>query len=227
MPMINRGMISIIGLYNWNDKIFDDLVVPASIDKNEVIEDILFTCADLEIMYPDWDIMKRAIKTWSEEEIFKWNKIEKLAELQYNPIENYSRYETETVNDTRQKTGSDTGSTEISSNTSMNTGSTDESTITNAVTGYNTTTPVTDTTSTTETKNAQNAISNGKTRGLNANNKQETETGDHIRNYQAHGNIGITAPYQMIKGDLSVYEDINLYKIIPIEFKMRFCLMVY
>ena len=227
MPMINRGTMSIVGLYNWNDKIFDDLVVPTSIDKDEVIEDILFTCADLEIVYPDWDVMKKAIKTWSEEEIFKWNKIEKLAELQYNPIENYDRYETETVNDTRQKTGSDTGTSELASETATNSGSKDDSTVTNAVTGFNTTTPVTDSTATTETKNAQNAISNGKTRGSSANNKQETETGDLVRNNRTHGNIGVTAPYQMIKGDLSVYDDINLYKIIPVEFKMRFCLMVY
>lgn len=227
MPLHNRGTITIIGLYNWDDKIFDDLVLPTGIDKDEIVEDILFTCADLEIMYPDWNVMKKAIKTWSEEEIFKWNRIDKLAKLEYNPIENYDRIESETISDSRQKKGNDIGTTEITNNNVVNNGSADSNTRTHAVTGYNTTTPVTDTQDTTTASNTNSGASTGKAKSADARNTFETETGDKIRNNRTHGNIGVTAPYQMILGDLSVYDSINLYKIIPEEFKMRFCLMVY
>ena len=227
MPLHNRGTISIIGLYNWNDKIFDDLVLPSTIDKDEIVEDILFTCADLEIIYPDWGVMKKAIKTWSEEEIFKWNKIEKLAELEYNPIENYDRMETETINDSKLKSGNDLGTTEITNNSTVSNGSEDSNTRTHAVTGYNTTTPVTDSQDTTTASNTNNGVSTGKAKSTDARSTSEKETGDRIRNSRVHGNIGVTAPYQMILGELSVYDSINLYKIIPEEFKMRFCLMVY
>ena len=108
MSLHNRATLSIVGLYNWDDTIFDDMVLPDGIDKNEIIEDILFQCAELEIVYPDWGVMKQAIATWSNEELFKWNKIQKLAELEYNPIENYDRMETETINDSKATTAENT-----------------------------------------------------------------------------------------------------------------------
>lgn len=211
MPLHNRATISIIGLYNWDNTIFDDMALPNSVDRQEIIEDILFTCGDLEILYPDWGIMKRAIKVWSEEELFKWNKIEKLAELDYNPIENYDRMETEITKDNRETTAE-------SKNTS-NSADNGKNKTTNSVTGFNTTTPVTDTVSEYENENKSGGVSVGK--------GATTETGNIIRNNRTHGNIGVTAPYQMILGDLSVYDSINLNKIIPVDFKLRFCLMVY
>ena len=227
MPLHNRATLSIIGLYNWDSTIFDDMALPNSVDRQEIIEDILFTCGDLEILYPDWGIMKRAIKVWSEEELFKWEKIEKLAELEYNPIENYDRYETETVNDSRQRTGNDISTTELTNKTATNSGDNNTQTTTHGVTGFNTTSPVTDTQDTTTTDNNTSGVSNGKAKSSDMKQRLERETGDLIRNNRTHGNIGVTAPYQMILGDLSVYDSINLNKIIPVDFKMRFCLIVY
>lgn len=211
MAWHNRATLSIVGLYNWDDTIFEDMVLPAGIDKNEIIEDILFQCAELEIVYPDWGVMKKAIETWSKEEIFKWNKIQKLAELEYNPIENYDRMETETINDSKA-TAAETTNTANSADTGKNK-------TTNSVTGYNTTTPVTDTFTEVESENKNGGVSVGK--------GATTETGNIVRNNRTHGNIGVTAPYQMILGDLSVYESINLYQIIPVDFRLRFCLGVY
>lgn len=227
MAWHNRATLSIVGLYNWDDTIFDDMVLPTGIDKTEIIEDILFQCAELEILYPDWGVMKKAIETWSKEEIFKWDKIQKLAELEYNPIENYDRMETETVQDSKEKTHNDveTGTAKSENITSSN--ADNNNTTTNAVTGFNTTTPVTDTQTTVTGAETGNGISNGTSRMSNAKNGNEKETGNIIRNNRTHGNIGVTAPYQMILGDLSVYDSINLYKIIPVDFKMRFCIGVY
>lgn len=227
MSLHNRAILSIVGLYNWDDTIFEDMVLPASVDRQEIIEDILFTCADLELVYPDWGVMKKAIAVWSNEELFKWNKIEKLAELEYNPIENYDRYETETINDQRQRTGNDISKTELTNKTATNNGETVNSTDTHAVTGFNTTNPVTDTQDTTNSTNETSGVSTGKANSTDMKQRLEKETGDVIRNNRTHGNIGVTAPYQMILGDLSVYDSINLTKIIPVDFKLRFCLMVY
>lgn len=211
MSLHNRATLSIVGLYNWDDTIFEDMVLPDGIDKNEIIEDILFQCAELEIVYPDWGVMKQAIATWSNEELFKWNKIQKLAELEYNPIENYDRMETETINDSKATTAENT--------TVANSADTGKNKTTNSVTGYNTSEPVTDTVTDFESENKNSGISTGK--------GSTQETGNIIRNNRTHGNIGVTAPYQMILGDLSVYDSINLYKIIPVDFKLRFCIAVY
>jgi hypothetical protein len=155
--------------------------------------------------------MKQAIATWSNEELFKWNKIQKLAELEYNPIENYDRMETETINDSKDTTAENT--------TVANSADAGKNKTTNSVTGYNTNDPVTDTVTDFESENKNSGISTGK--------GSTKETGNIIRNNRTHGNIGVTAPYQMILGDLSVYDSINLYKIIPVDFKLRFCIAVY
>lgn len=211
MALHNRATLSIVGLYNWDDTIFEDMVLPNGIDKDEIIEDILFQCAELEIVYPDCGIMKQAIATWSKEELFKWNKIQKLAELEYNPIENYDRMETETINDSKATTAENT--------TVANSADTGKNKTTNSVTGYNTSAAVTDTVTDFESENKNSGISTGK--------GSTQETGNIIRNNRTHGNIGVTAPYQMILGDLSVYDSINLYQIIPVDFKLRFCIQVY
>lgn len=227
MSLHNRGTISIVGLYNWDDTIFDDMVLPASVDRAEIIQDILYTCADLELVYPDWGVMKNAIEVWSKEEIFKWDKIERLAELEYNPIENYDRYESEKTSDTRQKTGNDVNTNTGTGKAVNNSGTTNKNTTTHGVTGYNTTTPVTDRVDSVNGQDTQNSMSENNGRGSEVRHSLERETGDIIRTNRTHGNIGVTAPYQMILGDLSVYDSINLCKIIPVDFKLRFCLMVY
>lgn len=203
MPIHNGATMSIIGLYNWNNTIFDNMVLPTGIDKNEIIEDILFTCADLEILYPDWDVMARAIQTWSKEALYRWNKIQILAQANYNPLENYDMMESESVQDNRTRTGE-----------SKSAGASGTSTK-NDVTGYNSDTPVTNTIdTTTETGNS-------------ANTTEEKSAGNYVRNNRRHGNLGVMTPADMIKKELEVYPQLNLYSIIPTEFKMRFCLMVY
>lgn len=239
MPLHNRATLSIAGLYNWDENIFDDLVVPVSIDKNEIIDDILYTCADLEIVYPDWNVMKHAIKVWSEEAIYRWNKIEVLATAVYNPLENYDMIENESIQDSRAKTRTDEKTSnavengQVKSESAVNNSNANQNTTVNAVTGFNTTTPVTDTQTTVNGTETGNGVSNGVSTNQNVqsgNEKgtgNETETGNIVRSNRRHGNLGVMTPADMIKKELEVYPQLNLYAIIPTEFKMRFCLLVY
>ena len=75
MSTPNRGTLSIIGLYNWDDHIFDLLQIPTGVDRNDVIQNILMECGELETMYPDWDFMYRAINFWSRKELPTWEHI--------------------------------------------------------------------------------------------------------------------------------------------------------
>lgn len=227
MPLHNRATLSIAGLYNWNEHIFDDLVLPVSIDKNEIIDDILYTCADLEIVYPDWNVMKHAIKVWSEEALYRWNKIETLAEAEYNPLENYDMMETESIQDNREKKKNDVSTGKVKTENVASNNNSNTNTVTNAVTGYNTTTPVTNTQDTTTGSETGNGISNGQATTNDIRTGNETETGNVVRNNRRHGNLGVMTPADMIKKELEVYPQLNLYAIIPTEFKMRFCLLVY
>ena len=95
MSTPNRGTLSIIGLYNWDDHIFDLLHLPSGVLRNDVVQNILMECGELETMYPDWEFMYRAINYWSYKELPTWEHIYEMTQLEYNPIENYDRMETE------------------------------------------------------------------------------------------------------------------------------------
>lgn len=89
--------LSILGLYNYDNTIFDNLVTPFE-DNENLIQNILMECAELEILYPDADFMKFAIGTWSQKQLPIWNKLYNTEKLEYNPLENANR--TEETNDT-------------------------------------------------------------------------------------------------------------------------------
>ena len=59
-----KATLSILGLYNYDNSIFDDMQLPTALTgrKDEIKEDILLECAEFEILYPDSDFMKFAIK---------------------------------------------------------------------------------------------------------------------------------------------------------------------
>ena len=89
--------LSILGLYNWDNTIFDDMVIPEGLDKEIIVNNILMDCSELEILYSNSDFMKFAIKTWSQKESPIWSKLLETTQYEYNPIWNYDGSDTETI----------------------------------------------------------------------------------------------------------------------------------
>lgn len=114
-----RSTLSILGLYQWDDTIFENLVVPDGVDASLAVDSILFDNAELEIMYSDPEWMKSLIGMWSQRELPVWERIYKAITKEYDPLENYNR--TEVFDQT------DTGSSSASGS----------ATDTHKVTGYN------------------------------------------------------------------------------------------
>lgn len=75
-------------MYQYDNSIFDEMTVPAGIDKQNVIDNILLNCAELEIIYPDPIILKYAIRNWSAIEQTVWQKMYDTTTVEYNPIWN-------------------------------------------------------------------------------------------------------------------------------------------
>lgn len=94
--------LSLMGLYNFDNTIFDDLVLPDGVDKPTLIDTLLLESSELEIIYPVPNTMKWALRVFSLARKYKWNTAYKTTTLSYNPIENYDRTEdiTTTVNAT-------------------------------------------------------------------------------------------------------------------------------
>lgn len=85
--------LSILGLYNYDQSIFDNLEIPEGLDRDVLISSILAECSDFSLLYPDFNFMKMAIGVWSTNEQKIWEAMETSVDQEYNPIENYDRHE--------------------------------------------------------------------------------------------------------------------------------------
>lgn len=214
MPIVigpNEATLDIIGLYNYDDTLFDTMSVPSSITKADVVHEILETCAELELLYPDWDFMKSAIEHWSSVEMPTWTRVEALTLAEYNPIENYDRKEYAVDTGSRQAQGSGTQKAVANSTSSGNT--------LDQVAGYNS--------DTLSTAGKQTDVNASASQGTNESQSATSEAETNVRQLRAHGNIGVTTVAEMMTQELDVYPKINLVNYIVNSFKMRFCLLVY
>lgn len=107
--MALTATLSVLGLYNWDNSLFDDFNVPNGVDKNTAVMNILYKCADLEIYIPDWDVLKSAIGIWSTRNAWKWEKLFETMNFVYNPIWNKDGTITETVIANDNGGGTNTG----------------------------------------------------------------------------------------------------------------------
>lgn len=110
---MSRGAnLSIMGLYNNDPTVLDLMVFPEGFTANQIKttkDNILIECAELEFLYPNPTVAKTIIGVWSAKEKPYWDRVYAAAQAEYNPIENYRRNETETIEDgrTEQHSGND------------------------------------------------------------------------------------------------------------------------
>lgn len=213
--MPNQATLSIAGLYSWDDHIFDQMVVPAGVNKQNVIDNILLECAELTVIYPDWEFMRNAIGAWSTKEQEIWQKVYDLEHMDYNPIENYDRYEDELENIGNKGQTMQVGSSETTNSTTQNTDTV------NRVAGFNSN----------DLANQSQAETNDMNvgRGGNlasdmsySNNDQTRSRGSRI-----HGNIGVVTTQSMMLQQLDVLPKVHIDDYIINSFKERFCILVY
>lgn len=111
---MSRGAnLSIMGLYQNDNTVLDLMEFPEDFtdaQKQNVKENILVECAELEFLYPAPLVAKNIIGIWSKKEVPYWDRVYKASLLEYNPIENYRRNETETIEDGRTEEHSGTDS---------------------------------------------------------------------------------------------------------------------
>ena len=210
-----RANLSILGLYNIDNSIMDGLIeaLPtdpetgdALIDSNILINNILLECAELEICYPEPDILKTAISVWAQIRTTSWLRIYTALDADYNPIHNYDRYE---YIDHTYTPGA--GYTDNMTDPEYT------DTVTEENPGYNSNTLVTAGKST-AARTVQTSSSITHT--------PDGESDSDIYDNHLYGNIGVTTAAQMITGELEVRRN-DIYNIITNEFRRRFCLLVY
>lgn len=218
--------LSILGLYNLDQTIFDGLQLPTSADlspaiphvdnpfepdKDTLISYICMNLAELSLVYASGDTMKEMIKTWSDVHQVDWAALYETLVYKYNPIWNKDGTREHTVKGALHimSGGNTTGVDTDQTNTS-----------TYEVTGYdsNAYSPANK-----ETTTAKGDASKNKTTlTYNA----QTDSADYKEIETEQGNIGVVSTQKMIQEQREVVQ-FNFYDFICKQFKEQFCVMVY
>ena len=205
--------LSILGLYNYQPSIFDALTIPESVDRQTLIDCIIMEGAELEIVYPNPDLLSRLIGAWSRARLAAWNRMIAALDAEYIPIENTDRTETVTESYTRNLTESGERSSNSNSSTSGN------SITSIKKSSYNSGLDLTeeDDTDTSDTNENTQSANDSRTMG---------GSDDRSIERRMHGNIGVTTNQKMIKDEIDLRET-DIYNIIANEFIDKFCIGVY
>lgn len=194
--------MSLLGLWTANKGLFDLFKIPAALNKQTLVDNLLMECAEFEILYPDAEFMREAIGAWSRAEVDKWEELEKTLHYDYDPISNYDRHEEWTDE-------SEGNSTATGNATSNATGTT-----TNKQAGYNSQTLVT----------SDGSESGDQSTSSTSNNSSGRSNSRHVGTVR--GNIGVTTSQQMIEEQRKIV-NYCVYDVIIDSFQRRFCLLVY
>lgn len=113
---MSSSTLSLLGLYNWDNTIFDNMVLPDEIDASILVDNLLMEAAELEVLYADPDVMKAAIEVWSSRRLHTWQRMETVLYENYDPFVNIKRDELRTIVHDRNLTYTNKGDTKTNEN---------------------------------------------------------------------------------------------------------------
>lgn len=211
--------ITLWGFYQYDKTLFDGIVLPDGIDKENLVSEIMRNSGDLYPYHQVLEYLKSNINYWFARRLFDFGRMYDSLRVEYSPIENYDRKE----NITRdyENSGIDKASTTLgSSTTTTNVGSNDNE---NKVSAYN------ENDYTNREKDTQSYNSTVTNTGSGTDTTQ-TEYGlkrKEVEDIRVHGNIGVTTSQQMIESEMSLRAKYDIYKIIAREFEREFLVQIY
>ena len=216
--------LTLMGMYNYDNSVFDNLTFPTGIDKSVAENAILMRCSEFELLYPDLDYLKFAIGVWSAKHERTFAKWHEALELEYNPLDNYDRHEEFTDTEGINKNGSH-DVTMTTSRTTGNTNITTNLTRESQVSAYDQSSGYSpkdkDVTNGTVT---DSGTESGTDRNAGSDSETESRTFQHYA--RTRGNIGVTTSMALLREQLSIVEW-NLYEHIADLFADEFCIQVY
>lgn len=227
----------------YNTDFFANLTLPTHATyttafREALINNILWKSGDFEIVYADPFYMAESFAVWSTKwarTFLKW--AEALA-INYEPLYNYDRTETESTSGSKEstnevsKSGSTSGNATDSHTGSASGTSQTSGTSTNYVTTYdsnaeneNDRTANTGSGSTSTTDTAQDTRQTSATTSETIEGSATDET-TGTRNLRAYGNIGVVSSQAMLTAEIDVSR-FNLIEEITDIFLTEYCILVY
>ena len=236
---MTSAVITLIGIERSlsyeNRSVFDDIVLPSGIDKDILVNTIKLQAGSFEMLYSDPIFLTASINIWSKGWLETWKKWVEALAAEYDPIENYNRYE-----DLKEEhTGSDSrsGSTQSSdrrsgnNSTSGNGSESSSSTSTDQVSAFNSSSFQDKDKNTTSGSSNSNSSAQGNYSDSSSGNSSNTEHGtdQHLTKHtnHIHGNIGVLTNQSMVESEIRLREEYNIYRLISDLFIKEFCIMTY
>lgn len=231
--------LTLIGMYNYDDTLFDQISFPEGVDRDLFVNALLLEKGELPVLYASVTFNKSAFGVWS----LKWyHSIERLLKAfteDYNPLHNFDRNEVYSDKETRATTNTETGKDETTGSSNSNSSGTNETTETNnsntenTVSAYNsdmyqpdTNTNVSENRSTTGSYEDQSETSDSQTiNSTRTGNGNESRDLDHTAHL--YGNIGVTKSQEMLLDELDLRSKHNLYDAIIEIFANEFLISIY
>lgn len=204
--MMRQATMTIIGLYNWDSSLFDGMHLPEQITREDFVDELLSLAGGQNVLYPDFDLTKRLITTWSGRRLPSWERMAKALDSEYNPIHNYDR--TEDYTDTRDLKSAQKETRNLQQTQN---GSNSES-----VSAFDSA----------EMQPKNKVAVNGTGTDSGTVTHDIADTGSVKHEARLFGNIGVTTTQQMINEEIGLRKT-DLVEIIIGEFIGRFCLDVY
>lgn len=204
-------MISLFGFYQYDNTLFDGMILPDGLDA-EILRDLIIEKSGM--LYPfhqQPEFLKLNIAHWFSRKYSNLSRMVTALSSEYNPIENYDRKEdwTDTPNVSYIKTGGHTN--HIKSESSSN--------IDSNVSAFNSNEIVPDTSGNSGQKGESDET-------FTYEDESQKETGTRAHTGRLHGNIGVTTNQQMIQSelDLRIYD---IYETLAKMFEKDFLIRVY
>lgn len=138
---MSSAIVTILGFDEWlkaeNKNLFEKLILPAGIDKETLIDNILLKSSEFELIYSNPYFMVDAIGAWSMKHKRTFVKWQEALDLEYNILDNYDRteewtdegsvkseaHDTSNSNSTNRRSAFDSNDFENDSQSDISTGS--------------------------------------------------------------------------------------------------------
>lgn len=195
---------------NAGGDLFEKLVLPEGLNKETLIDNIIYHGGDFEVLYANPYYIKESIGTWSAVHHDTFNRWVNALALEYNPLENYDRKEDWTDQTTRDSEGTSTSA----SGSTTGTNTSDE----NTKSAFD---------SSTYQPNEKNEAESSTTASSNdSTTVNNSEDGTFTHGGRIHGNIGVTTSQQMLISELDLGYW-NVYQRITELFLHDFVIPIY
>lgn len=232
-------MVKLWNMLQQLPTLFDGIALPEGLDHDSMVNSILFEAAELPPVYTDPALLKQMIAHYFNTRLAIHTQLVSVLSLDYDPIENYNRYEERTTSGTNAVTKSETenistsesGTTSGTVNSSTSGSTSGE--VENKVSAYNADTyqpdDHTDSSTTSDTQTETETGGTSSNTGTSQKTGSGTENGTHSgqETSHIHGNIGVTTSQQMIESSIDLLGVSDVYRYITADFIKTFCIRCY